>query len=90
MNTITQITDTLDQKLGDVIDTDPLSALAAVNTVRTVVARREREAVMAALVDHTFREIGDVLGVSKQAIFQRFGKDWVVSRKVQMAKPEWN
>jgi len=89
MNPITQTTDALDQQLGEAVATDPLAALAAVNTVRTVVAQREREAVMAALVDHTFREIGDVLGVSKQAVFQRFGKDWVVASKAQMAKPEW-
>jgi hypothetical protein len=30
---------------------------------------------------HTWREIGDALGVSKQAAFQRFGKDWIVASR---------
>jgi len=45
--------------------------------------------VIAALVDHALREIGDVFDVSKQAIFQQFGEDSVVSRTSRMAEPEW-
>lgn len=86
---ITETTDALNRQLGEVVATDPMAVLAALKAVHTVVAHREREAVTAALVDHTFREIGDVLGVSKQAVFQRFGKDWAVSSKAQMSKTDW-
>lgn len=78
---ITETTDALDRQLGEAVAADPMAVLAALKAVRAVVAYREREAVTAALVDHTFREIGDVLGVSKQAVFQRFGKDWAVFSK---------
>ncbi|HUY24552.1 MAG TPA: hypothetical protein VMV09_04520 [Candidatus Saccharimonadales bacterium] len=86
---ITETTDALDRQLGEAVAADPMAVLAALRTVRALVAYREREAVTAALVDHTFREIGEVLGVSKQAVFQRFGKDWVVASRAQMSKADW-
>lgn len=89
MDEIKQTAGVLDQQLSDVLATDPLGALTAVTSIRNLVAERERQAVMAAVADHTWREIGVALGVSKQAAFQRFGKDWVVATKTQMSKPEW-
>jgi hypothetical protein len=89
MSTITETTDSLDTQLGEAIATDPLAALVAMQSVRAIVAERERAAVMAAAAGHTWREIGEALGVSKQAAFQRFGKDWVVASRAQMSKPEF-
>jgi hypothetical protein len=89
MSTIEAATDSLDTQLSEMVGTDPLAALVAITSVRTVVAQRERAAVMAALAVHTWREVGEALGVSKQAAFQRFGKDWVVASRLQMSKPEW-
>lgn len=89
MNTIAQITESLDMQLRDALANDPLAALAAITTIHAVVAERERAAVMAALPEHTWREIGVALGVSKQAAFQRFGKEWRTASKAQMSKPDW-
>jgi hypothetical protein len=87
--TVAETTEALDTQLSDVAAADPLAALVAITSVRAVVAERERAAVMAALAGHTWREIGEALGVSKQAAFQRFGKDWLIASKSQMSKPEW-
>jgi hypothetical protein len=89
MSKITETTDSLDMQLSQVVATDPLAALVAIRSVRAAVAERERAAVMAAIAGHTWREIGGALGVSKQAAFQRFGKDWLMASRAQMSKPEW-
>lgn len=89
MSTITDITSSLDIQLGEVVGTDPLAALQAITSIRAVVAERERAAVMAALPAHTWREIGDALGVSKQAAFQRFGKDWIVASRSTLSGSEF-
>ena len=68
---------TLDAELCQRIAEDPLAALSAITTLRSVVHDREREAVFGALETHSWREVGEALGVSKQAAFQRFGRDWV-------------
>src|SRR3954463_2619873 len=56
---------------------DPLRALAVITELRHAVQKQEREAVFRALETHSWREVGGALGVSKQAAFQRFGRDWV-------------
>ena len=89
MNVITQATTTLDRQLREVAATDPLGALVAITAARDVIAEREREAVFAALDQHTWREVGEALGVSKQAVFQRFGKEWVESTRTRMSKSDW-
>jgi hypothetical protein len=65
--------DGLDQQMID----DPLAALAVITRMRRELAEREKRAVFRALETHSWREVGDALGVSKQAAFQRFGRDWV-------------
>ena len=79
----------LDRALQSAIAADPLSALVAITDVRTLVGTREREAVFGALETHTWREVGAALGVSKQAAFQRFGKEWAVSTRARLPKQEW-
>ena len=79
----------LDRALESAIAGDPLAALVAITDVRALVATREREAVLAALETHTWREVGVALGVSKQAAFQRFGKEWAVSTRARMPKQMW-
>lgn len=79
----------LDRALQNAIAADPLAAIVGITELRTLVASREREAVMSALETHTWREVGAALGVSKQAAFQRFGKEWAVSTRARMPKRRW-
>ena len=52
----------------------PLEALTAAHELSSAAGDALQEAVDAArAVGHTWREIGDVLGTSRQAAFQRFG-----------------
>jgi predicted hydrocarbon binding protein len=68
----------LDTELCQCIVQEPLAALKAITELRRAIAEREREAVFRALEEHSWREVGEALGVSKQAAFQRFGKEWAV------------
>ena len=56
---------------------DPLRALSLITELRHAIQGHEREAVFRALETHSWREVGEALGVSKQAAFQRFGREWV-------------
>lgn len=81
--------DTLDAELRERTVADPLAALTHIVSIRELLAEREREAVRAAIANHTWRELGNALGVSKQAAFQRFGKDWAVGLKTALPNREW-
>lgn len=67
----------LDAELRQHIGDDPLEALSAITVLRRSIQDREREAVFRALEKHSWREVGEALGVTKQAAFQRFGREWV-------------
>lgn len=84
MESLSVATKALDVELELGIAADPLDALAGITELRAVVASREREAVGRALEDHTWAEVGNALGVSKQAAFQRFGKEWVTEAKAEI------
>jgi hypothetical protein len=86
METLSSATRTLDVELEGAIAADPLDALVGITRIRAVMADREREAVRRALEDHTWAEVGTALGVSKQAAFQRFGKDWVTEAKAEIKR----
>jgi len=64
--------------LDDVPPDDALTPLGAVTVVRSlarVVEEGMREAVQAARqAGHTWAELGDLLGTTRQAAFQRFGR----------------
>jgi hypothetical protein len=80
----------LDQHVRAVVEADPLAALSEIVAARAVLAERERDAVRAALGAHSWREIGQALGVSKQAVFQRFGKEWAVGLRASLNRKEWH
>jgi hypothetical protein len=79
----------LDAELRRRIAEDPLAALAAMTALRQAIHEREREAVFRALETHTWREVGEALGVSKQAAFQRFGREWALLTKARLPKSAW-
>src|ERR1700690_4423808 len=79
----------LDAELRRCIEQDPLAALAAMTGLRQVIHEREREAVFRALETCTWREVGEALGVSKQAAFQRFGREWALRIKARLPKSAW-
>jgi hypothetical protein len=79
----------MDSELRRRVADDPLAALSAITDLRATIAQREKEAVFLALEDHTWREVGAALGVSKQAAFQRFGRPWAVMTKAKLPKAAW-
>jgi hypothetical protein len=69
---------------------DPLAALEAITEQKHAILEQEREAVFRALDEgHSWRRIGEALGVSKQAAFQRFGPEWAVMTKASLPKSAW-
>lgn len=84
------VVEALDRELRAAVLADPLLALSRIVAVRELLAERERDAVRAALAEHTWREIGEALGVSKQAVFQRFGKEWASGLKASLSRREWH
>jgi hypothetical protein len=79
----------LTEELAQRIDQDPLGALAVMTALRRTIGEREREAVFRALETHSWREVGEALGVSKQAAFQRFGVEWAELTRARLPKGEW-
>jgi hypothetical protein len=84
METLSAAGKALDVELEGAITADALDALTGITEIRTLVSVREREAVRRALENHTWAEVGTALGVSKQAAFQRFGKEWVTDAKAEI------
>lgn len=79
----------LDVELRQCIADDPLAAVIAITSLRGAIHEREQDAVFQALETHTWREVGEALGVSKQAAFQRFGPEWAVATKARLPKAAW-
>jgi|GEM_PF-5106666 hypothetical protein len=84
------IIEPLNRHLREAAASDPLVALAEIAAIKAAVAEREREAVRSALPDHSWREIGKALGVTKQAVFQRFGTEWATGIKSSMSNKDWH
>jgi hypothetical protein len=74
----------LDNHLDEAIEADPLEALALIGSVHRDVDDRQRRAVRAAALQHSWTEIGDALGVSKQAAHQKFAKPWANELKEEI------
>jgi hypothetical protein len=66
----------LGEHLDEATAADPLQALTLIGTVHRDIDHHQRRAVRAAAQQHSWTEIGDALGVSKQAAHQKFAKPW--------------
>jgi hypothetical protein len=76
MDDLTTARDVLNHHLREATAADPLLALTAIGAVQRDVAEHQRLAVRAAAQRHTWTEIGEAIGVSKQAAHQKFAKEW--------------
>jgi hypothetical protein len=76
MDDITTTLNRLDDHLTEAIAADPLEALTVIGAVQRDVENHQRKAVRAAAPRHSWTEIGEALGVSKQAAHQKFAKPW--------------
>jgi hypothetical protein len=76
MNDFSDIRKHLDRQLDEALASDPLGALEAIGEIQRDLADRQQEAVRAAVPQHSWAEIGQALGVSKQAAHYKFTKRW--------------
>jgi hypothetical protein len=74
----------LNQHLRTATAADPLEALTVISVVQHDVEGHQRAAVRAAAQRHSWTEIGDALGVSKQAAHQKFAKPWANELKEEL------
>jgi septal ring-binding cell division protein DamX len=81
MDDLTQARTNLNQALDEALERDALVALRAVGEIEDELAEHRRSAVRAAAGDHTWAEIGEALGVSRQAAHHKFAKDWAATLK---------
>jgi hypothetical protein len=81
---LTSTLNRLDDHLGEAIAADPLDALTLIGAVQRDVEDHQRHAVRAAVQHHSWTEIGDALGVSKQAAHQKFAKPWANELKEEL------
>jgi hypothetical protein len=66
----------LGEQLDALIEADkPMSALSAIRLSGGYFARQARDAALrASYLDHSWSQIGEALGISKQAAWERYGK----------------
>jgi hypothetical protein len=84
MNDFTTTLNRLDDHLDEAIAADPLDALTLIGSVQRDVDDYQRRAVRAAVQHHSWTEIGEALGVSKQAAHQKFAKPWANELKEEI------
>jgi hypothetical protein len=84
MDDLTAVREQLNHHLREATAADPLQALTAIDAVQHDVADHQRTAVRAAARKHSWNEIGDALGVSKQAAHQKFAKEWASELKEEL------
>jgi predicted component of type VI protein secretion system len=84
MDDLTTTLNRLDDHLSEAIAADPLEALTVISAVQRDVDDHQRKAVRAAVPRHSWTEIGEALGVSKQAAHQKFAKPWADELKSEI------
>ena len=81
MDELEQTRTALNRRIDEIATTEPLAALAAIGGVQRDMAARQGTAVRVAVQNHSWAEIGEALGVSKQAAHQKFAKEWAETLK---------
>jgi hypothetical protein len=84
MGDLTTTRELLNRQLDQAVAADALQALSAIGAVQRDIAKRRQAAVRGAVQHHTWAEIGDALGVSKQAAHQKFAKEWAETLKAEL------
>jgi hypothetical protein len=84
MDDLTQARTNLKQALDEALERDVLAALRAVGDIEDDLAEQRRSAVRAAAGSHTWAEIGEALGVSRQAAHHKFAKEWANALKSEI------
>jgi hypothetical protein len=84
MDDLAQARTRLNELLDETIEGDALAALEAVGDIEDDLADHRRKAVRAAAATHTWAEIGDALGVSRQAAHHKFAKEWARTVKAEV------
>ena len=83
MDTSKNVHEVLAEELRAHRDDNVLNMLSTITQLKQAITEEERKVVFSALKNHTWREVGEALGVSKQAVFQRFGRDWIQYTKAK-------
>jgi hypothetical protein len=81
MDDLTRARTNLKQALDEALERDALAALRAVGDIEHDLADQRRSAVRAAAGSRTWAEIGEALGVSRQAAHHKFAKEWAETLK---------
>jgi hypothetical protein len=89
MDDMTDTRELLNRQLDAAVSEDPLRALTAIGAVQRDMASRRQTAVRSAIQRHSWHEIGEALGVTKQAAHQKFAKEWASTLKEEI-KAEHN
>jgi hypothetical protein len=84
MDDLTRARTELNGLLEDAKKSDPLTALRAVGELEQDLAGHQRDAVRAAVSQHTWAEIGSALGVSRQAAHHKFARQWAEALKGEL------
>jgi hypothetical protein len=74
----------LNELLDEAIERDALAALNAVGDIEDDLGDHRRNAVRAAAGSHTWAQIGEALGVSRQAAHHKFAKEWAHTVKAEV------
>jgi hypothetical protein len=84
MDDFAQARSRLNDLLDETLNRDALAALRAIGELERDLAVHERNAVRAAAGRHTWAEIGEALGVSRQAAHHKFAKEWAQTIKSEL------
>jgi hypothetical protein len=66
----------LDLQLAELVEAEAITGLKVIGQVLEDLSEHQRAAVRAAALQHSWAEIGEALGVSRQAAHHKFAKDW--------------